>query len=145
MCTGCLPRKILLFSLPLMATGVLQLIFNAADIIVVGKYVGSHALAAVGSNGPVINLIVNLFIGLSIGTNVLAANALGAQDHKGLFRAVHTSMAVSLYGGLVMIGIGILVSKPLLILTSTPESVLPLAVATVFVPKVFSRAFSKTS
>ena len=67
MCTGSLPKKILLFSLPLMATGVLQLIFNAADIIVVGKYVGSHALAAVGSNGPVINLIVNLFMGISIG------------------------------------------------------------------------------
>lgn len=67
MCTGSLPQKILLFSLPLMATGMLQLLFNAADIIVVGRYVGSHALAAVGSNGSIINLIVNLFMGISIG------------------------------------------------------------------------------
>ena len=67
MCTGSLPQKILLFSLPLMATGILQLLFNAADIIVVGRYVGSHALAAVGSNGSIINLIVNLFMGISIG------------------------------------------------------------------------------
>ena len=127
MCSGPIFSKIILFSVPLILSGILQLLFNAADLIVIGQFASHESMAAVGTTMFITNLIVNLFIGLSIGTNVLAANALGAQDHKALFRAVHTSMAVSLYGGLVMIGIGILVSKPLLILTSTPESVLPKA------------------
>lgn len=127
MCSGPLFSKVILFSVPLILSGILQLMFNAADLIIIGQFASHESMAAVGTTMFITNLIVNLFIGLSIGTNVLAANALGAQDHKALFRAVHTSMAVSLYGGLVMIGIGILVSKPLLILTSTPESVLPKA------------------
>lgn len=127
MCNGPLFSKIILFSVPLIMSGVLQLMFNAADLIVIGQFASHESMAAVGTTMFITNLIVNLFIGLSIGTNVLAANALGAQDRQGLRRAVHTSMAVSLYGGLAMIGIGILVSKPLLVLTSTPESVLPKA------------------
>ena len=78
MCHGPLAGKILRFSLPLMLSSMLQLIFNAADVIVVGRFSGSEALAAVGSTGPLINLMINLFIGLSVGANVVVARALGA-------------------------------------------------------------------
>ncbi len=81
MCRGPLVGKMLLFAVPLMLSGILQLLFNAADIVVVGRYVGSQALAAVGSTGSLINLIVNLFIGLSIGTNVLVARIITVQKN----------------------------------------------------------------
>ena len=84
MCSGPLFSKIVLFALPLMASGVLQLLFNAADIIVVGRFAGSQSMAAVGSNGSLINLMVNVFIGLSIGANVLVARYYGARDEKNL-------------------------------------------------------------
>ncbi|MBS7324167.1 MAG: MATE family efflux transporter, partial [Angelakisella sp.] len=128
MCTGSLPKKILLFSLPLMATGVLQLIFNAADIIVVGKYVGSHALAAVGSNGPVINLIVNLFMGISIGGSAVIAQHYGAGQYEDVSEATHTSMLLGLISGFVVMVIGLLATPTILRWMATPEEVLPLAV-----------------
>ena len=128
MCTGSLPKKILLFSLPLMATGVLQLIFNAADIIVVGKYVGSHALAAVGSNGPVINLIVNLFMGVSIGGSAVIAQHYGAGQYEDVSEATHTSMLLGLISGFVVMVIGLLATPTILRWMATPEEVLPLAV-----------------
>lgn len=82
MCNGPLLGKLLIFALPLMLSGILQLLFNAADIIVVGRFTGSHALAAVGSTSSLINLLVNLFIGFSIGANVLTAQYYGAKDQK---------------------------------------------------------------
>ena len=84
MCTGPLLKKLLIFAVPLILSGVLQLLFNAADIVVVGKFAGSHALAAVGSTGALINLFTNVFIGFSIGTNVLVAQYFGAKDEQNI-------------------------------------------------------------
>lgn len=103
MCNGPLLGKILRFSIPLMLSGVLQLLFNAADIIVVGRFTGSDALAAVGSTGALINLLINVFIGLSIGTNVLVARYYGARDAQGLSETVHTSVLLSFICGVIMI------------------------------------------
>ena len=128
MCTGSLPEKILLFSLPLMASSILQLVFNAADIIVVGRYVGSHALAAVGSNGSIINLIVNLFIGLSIGGSAVIAQHYGANQYEDVSEATHTCILVGLISGFVVLVIGVVCTPAILRLMSTPEDVLPLAV-----------------
>ena len=99
MCNGPLLGKILLFTLPLMLSGILQLLFNAADMIVVGRFAGSNALAAVGSTGPLINLLVNVFIGLSVGANVLVARYYGANQEKELSDMVHTAMLTSLICG----------------------------------------------
>ena len=128
MCSGPLFSKIVLFALPLMASGVLQLLFNAADIIVVGRFAGSQSMAAVGSNGGLINLMVNVFIGLSIGANVLVARYYGARDEKNLEETVHTAMVIAVVGGLLLIAVGELLTKPILILMGSPEDVLPLAV-----------------
>lgn len=124
MCNGPLLGKLLLFALPLMLSGILQLFFNAADIVVVGRFSGSHALAAVGATSALINLLVNLFIGLSIGTNVLTAQYYGAKDKEGIHQTVHTSVLVSIMGGLILIVIGVLLAEPLLELMATPEEVL---------------------
>ncbi len=124
MCNGPLLGKILRFALPLMLSGILQLLFNAADIIVVGQFTGKEALAAVGSTGSLINLIVNVFVGLSIGTNVLVAQYIGAQDVKNVSDTVHTSILVSLIAGTVLIFIGIFLAEPMLTLMGTPDDVL---------------------
>lgn len=124
MCNGPLLGKILRFSIPLMLSGVLQLLFNAADIIVVGRFTGSDALAAVGSTGALINLLINVFIGLSIGTNVLVARYYGARDAQGLSETVHTSVLLSFICGVIMIFVGILLAEPLLSLMGTPDNVL---------------------
>ena len=128
MTVGKLFPKILLFSLPLMASGVLQLLFNAADLVVVGKYSGDEALGAVGSTGSLVNLIVQVFMGLSVGTNVVAARYFGAQDEDGVSRTVHTSMLVSLIGGIAVGFFGYLMAEPLLTWMDTPPNVLPLAI-----------------
>ena len=101
---GPLIPKIAAFAFPLMLTSMLQLLYNAADVIVVGRWAGPESLAAVGSTSALINLIVNVFLGLSIGTNVLAAKFYGAGDYKNTHETVHTSITVSLIGG-VAIGI----------------------------------------
>lgn len=106
MCNGPLFGKILLFSLPLMLSGILQLLFNAADMIVVGRWVGSDALAAVGSTGPLINLLVNVFIGLSVGANVLVARFFGAGQEKELSDMVHTAVLTSVISGIILIFVG---------------------------------------
>ncbi|MGN0477998.1 MAG: MATE family efflux transporter, partial [Hominenteromicrobium sp.] len=124
MCNGPLFGKILRFSLPLMFSGMLQLLFNAADMVVVGRFAGSSALAAVGSTGALINLLVNLFIGLSVGTNVLVARYYGARDMQQLHETVHTSVLTSLVSGAALIVIGVALAKPLLTLMGTPEDVL---------------------
>ena len=108
MCTGPLLKKLLIFAVPLILSGVLQLLFNAADIVVVGKFAGSHALAAVGSTGALINLFTNVFIGFSIGTNVLVAQYFGAKDKENIQDTVHTSMAIGIIGGIFLIVAGMI-------------------------------------
>ena len=96
MVNGPLAGKLLLFALPLMLSSLLQLLFNAADVVVVGRYAGKEALAAVGSNGSLINLLVNLFIGFSVGANVVVARDLGAGREEDVGKSVHTSVTLSL-------------------------------------------------
>ncbi len=128
MCSGPLFGKILRFAVPLILSGVLQLLFNAADIIVVGRFTGSDALAAVGSTSSLINLLVNLFIGVSVGANVMAARYYGSGSEKEMFQTVHTAILTALIGGCFMVFTGVLVARPVLELMGTPEEVLPQAV-----------------
>lgn len=124
MCNGPLFGKILIFTLPLMLSGILQLLFNAADVIVVGRFAGNEALAAVGSTGALTNLLVNLFIGLSVGANVLVARYYGARAQEEVSQTVHTSVMISLIGGIFLAVIGIVLARPLLLLMDTPENVI---------------------
>ncbi len=128
MCNGPLLKKILIFFFPLMLSGILQLLFNAADIVVVGRFAGSHALAAVGSTSALINLLVNLFIGLSVGANVLVARFYGAGLKRDLSEMVHTSIMTSLVAGCFLAVVGIFVARPALQLMGTPEDVIDHAV-----------------
>ncbi|MCI9487834.1 MAG: MATE family efflux transporter [Lachnospiraceae bacterium] len=128
MCSGPLFGKILRFAVPLILSGVLQLLFNAADIIVVGRFTGSDALAAVGSTSSLINLLVNLFIGVSVGANVMAARYYGSGSEEEMFQTVHTAILTALVGGCFMVFAGILAARPVLELMGTPEDVLPQAV-----------------
>ena len=126
MCNGPLFSKLIVFAVPLMLSGILQLLFNAADIIVVGRFAGSESLAAVGSTSSLINLLVNLFIGLSIGANVLVAQFYGAQRLKDLEETVHTSILLAGIGGVILIFVGFFLSDPMLELMGTPDEVLVL-------------------
>ncbi len=128
MCNGPLMSKIITFVIPLMLSGILQLLFNAADVIVVGRFAGSESVAAVGSTTALINLLVNIFIGLSIGANVLAARYYGAHLLKDLEETVQTSMVVAVGGGLVLVLAGELLAAPILRLMGTPPEVLPLSI-----------------
>ena len=127
MCNGSILKKMLTFALPLMFSSILQLLFNAADIVVVGRFAGDNALAAVGSNTSLLNLLMNLFIGLSIGANITAAHYYGAKKNKELKATVHTAILLSIYSGILLTIIGILGAKQILIWMQTPEEVLPLA------------------
>ncbi len=129
MTNGPLLKKLLFYSLPIMATGLLQLLFNAADLIVVGRWApnGDAAIAAVGATGALINLIINLFIGLSVGTSVTVAQRAGAGDREGLQRIVHTSMAWALVGGIAVFFIGFFCSYTFLGWMGTPEDVIDLS------------------
>ena len=120
--------KMIRFTLPVMASGVLQLLFNAADVAVVGKFSGEASMAAVGSCGALINLIVNLFIGLSVGAGVIAAQELGARRYDDVTKLVSTSLTASLIGGVIVMFFGIFLAEPLLILMDTPDDVLVQAV-----------------
>ena len=128
MCSGPILHKMLLYSLPLMASGVLQLMFNAVDIVVVGQFAGDNSLAAVGSNASIIGLITNLFLGLSIAANVLVARFYGAKDTKSVTRTVHTSMLLSIMSGILLTIIGVGGAKYILEFMQTPPEVLRLAV-----------------
>lgn len=128
MCSGSLLPKILLYSLPLMLSGILQLLFNAADVVVVGRFAGSDALAAVGSTSSLINLLVNVFMGLSVGTNVMVARFYGAGQKKELEEMVHTAILTSLVSGVILIFVGIILSRPALLMMDTPEDVIDQAV-----------------
>lgn len=128
MCNGPILKKMLMFTVPLMCSSVLQLLFNAADIVVVGHFAGDNSLAAVGSNSALIGLLTNLFVGLSIGTNVLAAKYYGAKDNKKLFKTVHTSILLGIFSGIILTSIGIMGARQILIWMKTPDEVLDLAV-----------------
>lgn len=128
MCNGPLFQKILIFTIPLMLSGVLQLLFNAADMVVVGRFAGSEALAAVGSTSALINLLINVFMGLSIGANVIVARYYGAGKKQEVSQTVHTAITLSLICGILLIGIGVAFSKPLLIWMGTPKDVITHAV-----------------
>ena len=124
MCNGPILPGIIAFSLPLILSGCLQLLFNAADVIVVGRFAGNESLAAVGSTSSLTNLLVNLFIGLSIGANVTVAHTLGSRDEQGTRDNVHTAVTISLISGFVLIGVGILFTRPLLVRMGAPSDVL---------------------
>ena len=127
MCNGAILPKLLAFTLPLMCSSVLQLLFNAADIIVVGSFAGDTALAAVGSNTALINLLTNFFLGLSIGANVLVARFYGAKAEEDVRDTVHTAMLLSIFSGIILTVVGCLGARQILIWMQTPEDVLPLA------------------
>lgn len=128
MCNGPLFGKIILFAVPLMLSGILQLLFNAADVVVVGKFAGHESLAAVGATTSLVNLLVNIFIGLSVGANVLVARYYGGQHLKDLEETIHTAMLLALIGGLILIVLGVGLTPQLLRLMGTPENILPLSV-----------------
>jgi putative MATE family efflux protein len=124
MCNGPILGKMLMFALPLMLSSMLQILFNAADIIVVGKFGEEHSIAAVGSTSSLINLLTNLFIGLSVGANVLVARYSGAKKSDDIRETVHTAMSISVICGIFVSIIGILLSKKILIWMNTPSEVL---------------------
>lgn len=128
MCSGPLFGKILMFALPIMAMNILQLTFNAADMVIVGRFSGSEALAAVGATGSLINLIVTLFMGLSVGTSVIVAQDYGAGKPADVSRSVHTSVVISIISGLVIMAIGLALCEPLLNIMGTPKDIFDLSV-----------------
>ncbi|MBR6309560.1 MAG: MATE family efflux transporter [Lachnospiraceae bacterium] len=127
MCEGPIFSKIWIFTIPLILSGLLQLLFNAVDMIVAGRYVGKEALAAIGSTSSLINLLTNVFIGLSTAANVLVARYFGSGQDKDVHETVHTSIALSVICGVIMSALGIAVAPKILILMGTHESVLPMA------------------
>ncbi len=129
MCNGPLGKKILIFAIPLIFSSILQLLFNAVDMIIVGRYsfAGKDALAAVGSTSSLINLLVNAFMGLSVGANVLVAQAFGANDEESIHNTIHTSILLSIICGFILSIIGIVLAKPLLSLMGTPDEILNLS------------------
>ena len=127
MTEGSILSKLLQFSIPLILSSLLQLLFNAADVVVVGRFAGNNSLAAVGSTGSLINLLVNLFMGLSIGTNVVVAHYFGAKKFDELRDTIHTAVLVSILSGLFLTVVGVLGAKPILTFMQAPEEVLNLA------------------
>ena len=127
MCNGSIMDKLISFSLPLMLSSILQLMFNAVDIIVVGRFSGSQALAAVGSTTALINIFTNLFIGISLGANVLAARYYAAGRDKEMSETVHTAITLALISGVIMAFVGLIFAKGALELMGTPEDVIRLS------------------
>ena len=128
MLEGSIGDKTLKFALPLAATGILQQLFNAADVAVVGRFVGKNAMAAVGSNAPLINLIISLFIGISIGANVVIASYTGQKNDKAVGRAVHTALTVAFISGVLLCLLCEALALPILRLMSIPENVFDMSV-----------------
>ena len=124
MCNGPIMKKLISFSLPLMLSSILQLMFNAVDIIVVGRFTGSEALAAVGSTTALINMFVNMFIGVSLGSNVLAARFFAAGKSQEMSDTVHTSILFALISGIIMAFVGLFFSRPALEIMGTPDNVI---------------------
>ncbi len=127
MLQGPLAMGILLYTLPIILTSYLQLLFNAADLVVVGRFCGSVSVAAVGVTGAITNLIINLFMGLSVGAGVAVAHAIGSRESQVVHRTVHTAMLTALIGGVVLTAVGVAYSPTFLRWMDTPENVLPLS------------------
>lgn len=127
MCNGSIMDKLISFSLPLMLSGILQLMFNAVDIVVVGRFSGSQALAAVGSTTALINIFTNLFIGISLGANVLAARFYASGKEKEMSETVHTAITLALISGIIMAVVGLVLAKWALWLMGTPSDVIELS------------------
>lgn len=130
MLNGSIWNKLPVFALPIAATGILEQLFNASDIAIVGNFAQTDktaAVAAVGANSPIIGLILNLFIGIALGANVVIANAIGRDDKQTVQKAVHTSMVVSVIGGVLVAIIGEIIAEPLLMVLNVPDDVLELA------------------
>ena len=125
---GPLFMKILLFALPLAASSLMQQLFNSIDVAVVGHFASREALAAVGSNGPVINLLINLFLGISMGANVIISNHIGQNDRQSIRDAINTVALVSVVSGVLLMIVGQVVARPILKLIDTPENVIDLSV-----------------
>ena len=121
MTQGSILKKVLLFALPLMLGNLLQLLYNAADLIVVGRFAGSNATASVGSTAAISGLIVNFCIGISVGASVIVSRFFGAKNSQGVHRSVHTAMALSVVAGLVAMTLGLIFTRPLLTLMGTPK------------------------
>ena len=124
---GSLWDKILIFAIPLALSSMLQQLFNSADVAVVGRFADENALAAVGSNGPIINLMVNLFVGLSVGANVVISRYIGQQDHQRIQRAVHTSILLAIVSGIFLTILGFFISRPMLEFMKSPDNTIDLA------------------
>lgn len=127
MTTGSIPRKIIQFAIPLMLTGILQVLFHSADTMVVGRFAGSNSMAAVGSTGSLVNLLTKLFLNISVGASVLCARCYGSRDHEMLHKSAHTAVTLGALLGLLVCFVGVFFSTPLLRLMKTDEVVLPLA------------------
>ena len=127
MLQGPLFSGIVLYTIPIILTSILQLLFNAADLVVVGRFCGSVSVAAVGATGAITNLIINLFIGLSVGTGVAVAHGLGSREDIVVHRAVHTALPAALVSGVILTVVGVSLSETFLKLMGTPETVLPLS------------------
>ncbi|MBO4697596.1 MAG: MATE family efflux transporter [Lachnospiraceae bacterium] len=124
MCTGSLPKKMIRFAFPLILSSLLQLMFNAVDLVVVGQFVNDDAVGAVGSTGALINLIINLFMGLSVGTNVLTARYVGSGRDEDASETVHTSIVISILCGILLAFVGIIFARPMLVLMGSPNGVI---------------------
>jgi len=125
---GSLLDRLLLFALPLAVSSILQQLFNSVDVAVVGHFASNQAQAAVGCNGPVINLIINLFVGISVGANVVIASYIGQREKEKVSQTIHTAMLVAIISGVFLLFVGLLIARPLLTLMDTPEDVLEYAV-----------------
>lgn len=124
---GPMAMKILVFAIPLIASGILQQSFNAVDVAIIGRYSTSRAIAAVGSNGPIISIMVNLFLGIAVGANVVIANYLGQRNAEAVRKSVSTVMIVALLSGLLLLGLGTMLARPILEAMSAPPDVVELA------------------
>ena len=127
MCHGNLARQVLVFAVPLVFSGLLQVLFHSADLMVVGRFASHHALAAVGATAALTWLMINIFIGMSVATNVITARCLGEKNRKSTSKVVHTSIAVSLAGGAFLAFIGICFSRFFLKLMDTPDEVIDMS------------------
>ena len=125
MLNGRLSSALLRYTIPIMLTSVLQLLFNAADLVIVGRFCGSIYVGAVGATGAITNLIINLFIGLSVGAGVTVAHGLGGKQDDNVHRTVHAALPTALVGGAILTVIGVIFSEDFLKMMNTPENVLP--------------------
>ncbi len=127
MLNGTIWNKLIIFSFPIVLSSLLQQLFNSADIAVVGRFAGSHALAAVGSTGAIVSLLINLFVGFSVGANVIIARCIGEKNYERVQRAIPTAYSIAIIGGFVLIFLGWFLAYPMLEIINTPDEVLPLA------------------